>query len=203
MTDGGGGGHLDAPLVKMTGRARRGCRAQRSGETGMNMERMLMSYTQAVDESRGRVAPPRLSPCSYRQTDHRRRRIPGLGGPCGDRWGDIGDSGQGDIGSEVSGGPAEPVTARFTAALTFCDQTGERFSWRALKLMSPISLIKRHFGGYARSELEKPAGSQSPGHPVRYFVCDKITPPSFSLGLSPSLWNNNGKILQLLPLAFL
>lgn len=57
MTD-GENDHLDAPLVKMTGKRAAGLSVQRSGETGMNMERMLMAYTEAVDESRGCFAPP-------------------------------------------------------------------------------------------------------------------------------------------------
>lgn len=57
-------------------------RAWRRGEAGMNMYRMLMANSEAVEESRGDVPPLSALPTrGYRQTDHRRRRRPGLGDP--------------------------------------------------------------------------------------------------------------------------
>lgn len=45
------------PLAKMTGKCAAGLAMQWSAETGMNMYRMLIPYTEAVDESRGRAPP--------------------------------------------------------------------------------------------------------------------------------------------------
>lgn len=49
------------PLVKMTGKCAAGLAKQWSAEIGMNMYCMLIPYTEAVDESRGRAPPPPVS----------------------------------------------------------------------------------------------------------------------------------------------
>lgn len=46
------------PLVKMTGKCAAGLAMQWSAEIAMNMYCMLIPYTEAVDESRGRAPPP-------------------------------------------------------------------------------------------------------------------------------------------------
>lgn len=45
------------PLVKMTGKCAAGLAMQWSAAIGMNMYCMLIPYTEAVDESRGRAPP--------------------------------------------------------------------------------------------------------------------------------------------------
>lgn len=59
----GGNGALDMLFVKMAGKCAGELAMQLTGDTGMNMYCMLMSWllTQAVDESRGHVHPSPLS----------------------------------------------------------------------------------------------------------------------------------------------